>query len=269
MKQVKTAIILAGGLGTRLAEETHLIPKPMVAIGGTPILMHLINYFVSFGVTNIYVCCGYKQEKIKEYFYNYYMFNSDISVDLGSGEVSLQDTKGLPVQIHLKNTGVYTMTGSRLKKMYQYVKDEENVFVTYGDGLSDVDLFKLTKAHCSAQKLATVTAVVPDARFGALVTEENLVIDFVEKPVDEGGRVNGGFFIIKPSVLNEFILPGEEEIFEDYTVKMLSSKRELNCYNHDGFWKAMDTLRDKEALETIWSSGKAPWIRPVDLEGKS
>lgn len=259
MQKIDTAVILAGGFGTRLSEETRTIPKPMVTIGGIPILMHIIRHFYHFDVRNFIICCGYKQEVVKDYFQNFFALNSDIEVNLNDGSIEYLSKPKLDVKVSLIDTGLNTMTGGRLKKIYPLVKEHENVFVTYGDGLADIDLNEQTQFHLSHGKKATVAAVFPEARFGALEIRDDLVTSFLEKPLSESGRINGGFFILNSSVLNEYIGTGDDVVWEQGPLEQLARDGELMAFKHNGFWRPMDTLRDKTALEEMWTKDNAPW----------
>ena len=257
---ISTAVILAGGFGTRLSEETNTIPKPMVEIGGLPILMHIIRYFKKFGVTQFVICCGYKQNIIKDYFQNYFLLNSDFRVNLKTGVIDFLGKPEVDISVSVIDTGLDTMTGGRLKRIFELVKNEEDILITYGDGLSDIDLRKEYEFHKSHGKLATVAAVYPEARFGALNIENDIVTSFSEKPISEGGRINGGYFIVKPDVLEKFIRNKTDEVWERYPLETLAGQKQLMAYNHDGFWKPMDTIRDKAALQKMWETNQAPWL---------
>ena len=251
------AVILAGGFGTRLMEETHLTPKPMVAIGGYPILYHIMNYIAKYDIDEFIICCGYKSEVIKDYFINFYARNSNLQVNLASGEVKYLNSNAKSWTVTLVDTGLSAMTGGRLLSVKNYLDDEPFLF-TYGDGLADVDIGCLIKSHRSANKLATVTAVSPPGRFGALsLNNENSVTEFVEKPRGDGSKINGGYFILEPKVL-EYI-EDEQTSWEEAPLKRLASEGQLNAYLHNGNWKAMDTLRDKQNLEALWTEGKQFW----------
>lgn len=252
------AVILAGGYGTRLSEETTLKPKPMVEIGGKPILWHIMNIYSYFGINDFIVCCGYKGYIIKEYFYNYYMHMSDLTVDLHSGNIEYYNCKAEPWKITLIDTGLNTMTGGRLKRVKEHIGNE-TFMLTYGDGVADVNISKLLKFHKCYGKVATVTAVQPSGRFGALNIDNNNnnVNMFMEKADADGAWINGGFFVLEPEVFD--YIKDDSTIFEKEPLEGLAKDNKLNAYKHKGFWKPMDTLRDKNALEQIWESGEAPW----------
>jgi len=251
------AVILAGGLGTRISEETHLRPKPMIEVGGMPLLWHLMKIYSHHGVNDFIVCCGYKGYVIKEYFHNYALHRSDITFDMRDGSMQVHDSVVEPWRVTLVDTGELTLTGGRLKRIAPYVAGEEAVFVTYGDGLSDVDIAGSLAFHHSHGKLATVTAVQPPGRYGALDLSGTEVRAFEEKPVGDGGWISGGFFVLNPQVLDD--IEGDETSFEGRPLEGLAERHELEAYLHDGFWQPMDTLRDRNQLEALWASGKAPW----------
>ncbi|ENK0837470.1 glucose-1-phosphate cytidylyltransferase [Clostridium botulinum] len=251
------AVILAGGYGTRLSEETTLKPKPMVEIGGKPILWHIMNIYSHFGINDFIVCCGYKGYIIKEYFYNYYMHMSDLTVDLHSGNIEYYNCKAEPWKITLIDTGLNTMTGGRLKRVKEHIGNE-TFMLTYGDGVADVNISKLLQFHKRYGKVATVTAVQPSGRFGALnIDNNNNVNMFMEKADADGAWINGGFFVLESEVFD--YIKDDSTIFEKEPLEGLAKDNKLNAYKHKGFWKPMDTLRDKNALEQIWESGEAPW----------
>ncbi len=249
-------VILAGGLGTRLAEETVVKPKPMVEIGGRPILDHIMRWYAHFGYKEFIVALGYKGELIKQYFLNYYSLNSDISVGLSNGEVTVHDREREDWMVHLVETGANTQTGGRLKRLDKWLTDE-TFMMTYGDGLANVDLAALHSFHTRHGRLATVTAVRPPSRFGGLLFEDGKVVDFNEKPVMGEGWINGGFFVLNRSVL-DFIV-GDDVPWERAPIERIVSDGELMAYQHGGFWQPMDTVRDKQVLENLWNSGQAPW----------
>jgi glucose-1-phosphate cytidylyltransferase len=249
------AVILAGGLGTRLAEETVIRPKPMVEIGGRPILWHIMKMYSSYGVNEFIICCGYKGYIIKEYFSNYALHMSDVTIDFRSGTVIHQNLAE-PWRVTLIDTGETTQTGGRLKRIAQYLQDEDFCF-TYGDGLGSVDIRKLIDFHTSEGRLATVTAVQPPGRFGALEFDGGRVERFAEKSRGDGGWINGGFFVLKPEVIE--LIGGDETVWEDIPMRQLVNRKQLSAYHHDGFWQPMDTLREKQYLEQLWASGQAPW----------
>ncbi|HUX66492.1 MAG TPA: glucose-1-phosphate cytidylyltransferase [Terriglobales bacterium] len=249
------AVILAGGRGTRISEESLLRPKPMIEIGGRPILWHIMKMYSAHGIHEFIICCGYKGYAIKEYFANYFLHSCDISVDIANHNLEILRNNAEPWVVTVVDTGLETMTGGRLKRVQQYLGSQDFAF-TYGDGVADVDLTKLVAFHRAQGKLATVTAVSPPARFGALVAEGNEVIDFREKPAGDGW-INGGFFVLSPGVLD--LISGDDTTWERGPMETLARKRQLACYRHDGFWQAMDTLRDKEHLERLWTQSRAPW----------
>ncbi len=250
------AVILAGGKGTRIAEETAVRPKPMVEIGGRPILWHIMKSYSHYGVNDFVICCGYLGHKIKEYFLNYSYQNADLTVDLESGAVTIHQSNVEPWRVTLVDTGQDTLTGGRVGRIASYVRDDPFFCMTYGDGVSDVDIGALIAFHERHGKKATVTAVTPLARFGALDMVGDAVTHFVEKPHNEAGYINGGYFVLKPSVLD--LIEGDDTIFEKGPLEALAADGELMAFRHDGFWQPMDTLRDKEHLEEVWAAG-APW----------
>jgi glucose-1-phosphate cytidylyltransferase len=251
------AVILAGGLGTRLSEETVSKPKPMVEIGGRPILWHIMKMYSTYGVNDFIICCGYKSYVIKEYFSNYFLHMSDVTFHIGENRIEIIEHRAEPWNVTLVDTGELSMTGGRLKRVKPYLENEEAFCFTYGDGVSDVDIGKLTAFHHSHHKLATVTAVHPRARFGALVLNGDRVVRFQEKPISEGGLINGGYFVLSPKVI-EYIA-GDDTVWEREPMERLAQDGQLMAYKHAGFWQPMDTLRDKCELESIWQEGKAPW----------
>lgn len=250
------AVILAGGLGTRLSEETESRPKPMVEIGGKPMLWHIMKIYSAHGINDFVVCCGYKGYLIKEYFANYYLHTCDVSFDLAGGGMEVHRSQTEPWRVTLVDTGEQTMTGGRLKRVLPYLADEEFCF-TYGDGVADVDIGALIQFHRDHDVRATVTAVQPPGRFGALDIEGDLVKDFEEKPRGDRAWANGGFFVISPGI-GEY-LAGDETVWEQEPMHALATEGQLATYRHNGFWQAMDTLRDQRLLEQLWSSGEAPW----------
>ncbi|MBI5101249.1 MAG: glucose-1-phosphate cytidylyltransferase [Nitrospirae bacterium] len=250
-------VILAGGLGTRLSEETDLRPKPMVEIGGRPILWHIMKIYSHYGFNDFIICLGYKGYVIKEYFANYFLHQSDVTIDLKDNKIEVHDCKAEAWRITLIDTGLKTMTGGRLKRVARYIGDK-TFMLTYGDGVSSVDIADLLKYHRGHGKLVTVTATQPSGRFGALdINAGNTVTAFREKPEGEGSSINGGFFVVEPSALDR--ITGDDILFEKEPLEGLAADMELMAYRHRGFWYAMDTLRDKNHLETLWQSGKAPW----------
>lgn len=254
---MRKAVILAGGLGTRLSEETQLKPKPMIEIGGRPILWHIMKIYASHGVREFIVCCGYKGYMIKEYFHNYFLHTSDVTFDLGSGDMQVHARRSEDWKVTLVDTGDATMTGGRLKAVAPFIKDEEAFAFTYGDGVSDVDLTALFAYHKSHGKDATVTAVAPPGRFGALEIEDGRVERFSEKPKGEGALINGGFFVLSPSVIDR--IEGPSTVWENEPLMGLAKDQQLMSFEHDGFWQPMDTLREKNLLEDQWSNGRAAW----------
>jgi glucose-1-phosphate cytidylyltransferase len=250
-------VILAGGRGTRLAEETHSIPKPMVNIGGRPILWHIMTHYAQHGYDDFIVALGYKGYVIKEYFVNYFMHESDLRVDLGSGATELLGHPTENWRVTLVDTGLETMTGGRLHRLAPFLDD--TFMLTYGDGVSDVNLDALLKRHRESGALATVTSVHPPPRFGSLEVRNGMVAQFREKPVDGQDRINGGFFVVEPPVLD--LLKGDDSIFEREPLARLADQGQLASYEHNGFWMPMDTLRDRDELNALWNRGHAPWVR--------
>lgn len=251
------AVILAGGLGTRISEETHLKPKPMIDIGGRPILWHILKIYSSFGINEFIICCGYKGFLIKEYFANYFLHMSDVSFDLRGNSMEVHQKKAEPWVVTLVDTGETTMTGGRLRRVRDYLSDEPFCF-TYGDGVSDVNIKALIAHHKLYGRLATVTAVQPPGRFGALQFSQNAgVSGFEEKPEGDGGWVNGGFFVLQPEVIDR--IEGDSTIWEQGPLRSLAGDGELTAYQHHGFWQPMDTLRDRLLLEDLWVKSQAPW----------
>ncbi len=251
------AIILAGGLGTRISEETHLRPKPMIEIGGQPILWHIMKLYSAHGVNDFVICCGYKGYIIKEYFANYFLHMSDVSFDMARNKMEVHNQKAEPWKVTLVDTGDDTMTGGRLKRVASYVRNEEMFCFTYGDGVADVDITAEVAFHKAHGKWATITAVQPPGRFGALQLKGARVLGFTEKPRGDGGFINGGFFVLSPRCLE--LIEGDETIWEDAPLAALATDAQLMAFEHKGFWQPMDTLRDKNQLEELWSSGRAPW----------
>jgi glucose-1-phosphate cytidylyltransferase len=250
-------IILAGGLGTRLAEETALRPKPMVEIGGKPILWHLLNLYAAHGFEEFVIALGYKGEVIKEYFLNFFALNNDISIDLRSGETKVHRGKQPPWLVHLIDTGHETQTGGRLKRLTPTLQSGGTFMMTYGDGLSNVDIRALLAFHKAHGKLATVTTVRPPARFGGVIFDGDRVAEFTEKPQAEGGWINGGFFVLEPRAL-EYI-GGDDIVWEREPLERLATDGQLMAFRHEGFWQPMDTVRERKVLEDLWHSGAAPW----------
>jgi glucose-1-phosphate cytidylyltransferase len=250
------AVILAGGFGSRLSEETAVRPKPMVEIGGKPILWHIMKIYASHGIDEFVICLGYKGYLIKEYFANYYLHTCDVSFDLASGSMEVHRSATEPWRVTLVDTGERTMTGGRLRRVLPYVGGEDFCF-TYGDGLADIDISALVSFHRAQGALATVTAVQPPGRFGALSVDGDRVRQFEEKPRGDGAWTNGGFFVLSPDVAR--YLDGDDTVWEQQPMRSLARDGQLCSYRHEGFWQAMDTLRDRSLLEELWASGDAPW----------
>jgi glucose-1-phosphate cytidylyltransferase len=250
------AVILAGGLGTRISEETHLKPKPMVEIGTRPILWHIMKTYSAHGIDEFVVCLGYKGYVIKEYFANYFLHMADVTISLPDNRMEIHQNDVEPWRVTLVDTGEATMTGGRLKRVREYLGDETFAF-TYGDGVADIDITALIRFHEAQGRLVTMTTVQPPGRWGGVVLEEERVARFVEKPRGDGGWINGGFFILSPRVLD--YIDGDETPWEGEPLARLAAEGEVAAYRHMGFWKAMDTLRDKEALTEMWETGRAPW----------
>ena len=251
------AVILAGGLGTRLSEETSTRPKPMVEIGGKPILWHIMKMYSYHGINEFVICCGYKGYVIKEYFANYFMHMSDISFDMRENSMHVHEQRAEPWRITLVDTGESTMTGGRLRRVADHIKNEDSFCFTYGDGLSDIDINATINFHRQHKKLATLTATYPPGRFGALEIKRNQVTSFNEKPRGDGAMINGGFFVLSPDVLS--YIDGDTSIWEQEPLNKLAEQGELMAFEHDGFWHAMDTLRDKIRLDQLWANNQAPW----------
>ena len=249
-------VILAGGFGTRLAEETHSIPKPMVEIGGKPILWHIMKIYSTYGFNDFVICLGYKGYVIKEYFANYFLHNSDVTIDIKNNSMEIHNNYSEPWKVTLVDTGLDTMTGGRIKKVAKYL-DDETFMLTYGDGVGDMNIKELVEFHKNHGKLATVTATQPEGRFGALKLENNKVANFAEKMDNRNSWINGGFFVLEPEVIN--YIKDDNTIWEREPLEKLSKEGELMAYFHNGFWKPMDKLKDKMDLEKMWSSGNAPW----------
>lgn len=251
------AVILAGGLGTRISEESASRPKPMIEIGGKPILWHIMKIYSHYGINEFIVCCGYKGYVIKEYFANYFLHMSDVTFDMQKNSMEVHQRFAEPWKVTLVNTGEDTMTGGRLRRVSQYIKDEEAFCFTYGDGVSNIDIRSLINFHRQQNVSATLTAVYPPGRFGALDIQNQKVAVFQEKPQGDGGMINGGFFVLSPKVLD--LLKDDSTIWEREPLEVLASSGQLAAYSHSGFWRPMDTLRDKNYLEELWASGNAPW----------
>ncbi len=251
------AVILAGGLGTRISEETHLKPKPMIEIGGKPILWHIMKIYSAHGITEFIVCCGYRGYLIKEYFANYFLHMSDVTFDMARNEMQVHQQKAEPWRVTLVDTGENTMTGGRLKRVADFISDDEAFCFTYGDGVADIDIKRLVAFHHGHGKAATVTAVQPPGRYGALHLRGSEVAGFAEKPRGEGDLINGGFFVLSPKVLD--YIAADDMPWESSPLERLTSEGELMAFEHRGFWQPMDTLREKKLLEELWLRGNAPW----------
>lgn len=251
------AVILAGGLGTRLAEETDIKPKPMVEIGGHPILWHILKIYAAHGINDFIICCGYKGYVIKEYFANYFLHMSDVTFDMQKNEMQVHKHHAEPWRVTLVDTGENSKTGGRLKRIAAYLQNEECFCLTYGDGLSDVNITEKIAFHKQHGKLATITAVLPPGRFGSLNCHNEQVQGFTEKPKGDGGLINGGFFVLSPKVLD--FISHDQTVWENEPLETLAKNKELMAWKHYGFWQPMDTLREKIQLEELWQSGKAPW----------
>lgn len=251
------AVILAGGLGTRLSEETHLKPKPMVEIGGKPILWHIMKMYSASGVNDFIICLGYKGYLIKEYFANYFLHMSDVTFDMQNNAMQVHQNNAEPWRVTLVDTGERTMTGGRLKRVASYLRDEEAFCFTYGDGVSNVDIRQLVDFHHAKGTLATVTATFPPGRFGALRFDGDKVLNFEEKPAGDGAMINGGFFVLSPKVID--LLKDDSTVWEFEPLEQLALSGQLTAFRHTGFWQPMDTLRDRTLLEDLWQSGRAPW----------
>ena len=251
------AVILAGGLGTRISEETHLKPKPMVEIGGKPILWHIMKMYSQHQINDFIICCGYRGYVIKEYFANYFLHMSDVTIDMVNNSMEVHQKNAEPWRVTLVDTGDETMTGGRLKKVKPYLEGENDFCFTYGDGLSDIDLTKLINFHRAHGKLATVTAVLPPGRYGALEQKDGVVTGFSEKPRGDGGLINGGFFVLSPKCID--LIEGDQISWEAEPMSHLAKEQQLMAFPHYGFWQAMDTLREKNYLEELWQAGNAPW----------
>ena len=251
------AVILAGGLGTRISEESSVRPKPMIEIGGKPILWHIMKMYSHYGINDFIVCCGYKGYVIKEYFANYFLHMSDITFDIKNNSMEVHQHYSEPWKVTLIDTGEQTMTGGRLKRVQQYVEDEESFCMTYGDGVSNIDIAALIKFHQEQGLMATLTAVYPPGRFGALDIRDHKVNTFREKPKGDGGMINGGFFVLSPKIFP--LLKDDTTVWEQEPLEALANQKQIAAYEHHDFWQPMDTLRDKNYLEELWAGGKAPW----------
>ena len=251
-------VILAGGLGTRISEETMLKPKPMVEIGGKPILWHILKMYSHYGINDFIICCGYKGYIIKEYFANYFLHTSDVTFDLKKNSMEVHHQTAEPWKVTLIDTGEFTMTGGRLKRVAQFLDGEKSFCFTYGDGLSNINIADLIAYHNSHGLSATLTAAFLPGRFGSLkMNTDNSITEFTEKPKGDGGMINGGFFVLSPDVLS--LIEGDNTTWEDAPLKKLAQNHQLKAYKHEGFWQPMDTLRDKIQLEELWDTGNAPW----------
>jgi glucose-1-phosphate cytidylyltransferase len=251
------AVILAGGLGTRISEESHLRPKPMIEIGGRPILWHIMNIFSAHGVNDFIIALGYRGHMIKEYFANYVLYSSDVTVDARRGEIIYHQNYAEPWRVTMVDTGLETMTGGRLRRLARYLDGEDAFCMTYGDGVADIDVSALIDFHRRHGKLATLTAVVPPGRYGALLMDGDLVSEFTEKPPGDNAFINGGFFVLDPDVIAR--IEGDDTPWELAPLEGLARDGHLAAYRHTGFWQPMDTLRDRTTLEALWNSGRAPW----------
>jgi glucose-1-phosphate cytidylyltransferase len=251
------AVILAGGLGTRISEETHLKPKPMIEIGGRPILWHIMKLYSAYEINDFVICCGYKGYVIKEYFANYFLHMSDVTFDIGRNQMEVHQQFAEPWKVTLVDTGDSTSTGGRLKRVASYISDDTAFCFTYGDGVSDIDISASIAFHQQHGKWATVTAVQPPGRYGALQRTGDKVVAFTEKPLGDGGLINGGFFVLSPKCLE--LIEGDETTWEARPLTALAEAGQLMAFEHRGFWQAMDTLRDKIQLDGLWAAGTAPW----------
>jgi glucose-1-phosphate cytidylyltransferase len=251
-------VILAGGLGTRLSEETSVRPKPMVEVGGMPILWHIMKIYSAYGLNDFVICCGYKGYVIKEYFNNYFLHMSDVTFDMADNAMRVHHRLAEPWKVTLVDTGISTMTGGRLARVRDYIAGDDAFCMTYGDGVADIDIGELLKFHRNHGRLATITAVQPPGRYGALLLgDQNSVDGFLEKPRGDGGWINGGFFVLAPIVLDR--IDGDDTVWEEEPLRSLARDRQLAAFTHSGFWQPMDTLRDKLQLDSMWASNKAPW----------
>jgi len=251
------AVIFAGGFGTRISEETDNIPKPMIRIGHKPILWHIMKTYSSYGINEFIICCGYKGYIIKEYFANYFLHMSDITFNMKENQMKVHQERAEPWIVTLVDTGEETMTGGRLKRVEQYIKNDDVFCLTYGDGVSDININKLIEHHKKQKTLATLTAVYPPGRFGSLDISNGKVATFQEKPKGDGSRINGGFFVLSPKVLD--LIENDTTVWEQEPMEILAKQGEMSAFEHNGFWQPMDTLRDKNYLEELWLTNEAPW----------
>ena len=251
------AVILAGGLGTRISEESSARPKPMIEIGGKPLLWHILKTYSHYGINDFVICCGYKGYVIKEYFANYFLHMSDVTFNMSNNEMQVHQRSAEPWRVTLVDTGEHTMTGGRVKRVAEYVSGDEAFCLTYGDGLSDVNISALISFHKAQKVKATLTATTPPGRFGSLVLKGSKVSTFLEKPKGDGAMINGGFFVLSPDVMD--YIDGDAATWERGPLERLANEGNLAAYQHHGFWQPMDTLRDKLYLEDLWQSGRAPW----------
>jgi glucose-1-phosphate cytidylyltransferase len=251
------AVILAGGYGSRISEETNSVPKPMIQIGHKPILWHIMKMYSTHGINDFIICCGYKGYIIKEYFANYFLHMSDVTFDMKTNQMDVHHERAEPWTVTLVDTGENTMTGGRIKRIQPYIKNEKAFCLTYGDGVGDIDITKLISFHKQQQTLATITSVLQPGRFGVLDTSDGKVNAFREKPKDDGARINGGFFVLSPKVIG--LIEGDHTLWEQQPMETLAQQKQISAFEHNGFWQPMDTLRDKNHLETLWQAKKAPW----------
>ena len=251
------AVILAGGLGSRISEESFTKPKPMITVGGKPIIWHIMKMYSHHGISDFVICCGYKGYMIKEYFANYFLHMSDVTFDVENNSMRVHEKRAEPWKVTLVDTGEHTMTGGRLGRVAEYIKNEESFCMTYGDGVSDVDISSTINFHKQHGKLATITGVMPSGRFGALDIRNQQVVSFKEKPKGDGAVINGGFFVLSPKILS--LIKGDKTIWEQEPLIQLAEEGQLMAHEHKGFWQPMDTLRDHHFLEELWNSGDAPW----------
>ena len=251
------AVIFAGGFGTRISEETDNIPKPMIRIGHKPILWHIMKTYSSYGINEFIICCGYKGYIIKEYFANYFLHMSDVTFNMKENQMEVHQERAEPWTVTLVDTGEETMTGGRLKRVEQYIKNDDVFCLTYGDGVSDININKLIEHHKKQKTLATLTAVYPPGRFGSLDISNGKVATFKEKPKGDGSRINGGFFVLSPKVID--LIKDDETVWEQEPMEILAKQGEMSAFEHNGFWQPMDTLRDKNYLEELWLTNEAPW----------